>query len=130
MKSILCSLIVGAALALCSVAVRSQAPQQHREQTVFSAEDANVKNPVSIPNKVLAILRSDDRVKNELEYSGIAPENLPTSWFSASEIVLGSSGEKDLIVAAEGPLVGQMLTLFGSLFIDERSTRLCLRFPR
>ncbi len=122
-------LIFGAALAFCCVLVHGQTPQSNREQTHFCAEDTGVKHPVPIPNDVLAILRRDDRVKNELEYAGIAPENLPRSWFSASEIALGTSREKDLIIAAEGPLVGANVNTFW-VFIDHgKSYELTLTLP-
>ena len=104
--------IVTILAAICVSTVGQSTPPQKKEQTHFNAGDAIVERPVTIPRNVLTILERDNHVKQALNYEGIAPENLPASWFSASEIALGSSGEKDLIVAAEGPLIGANVDTF------------------
>lgn len=129
MKRSSCLLVVGAALAFSCVSAKSHTPQSDPEQTVFSAEDERVKHPVLIPNEVLAILRGDGLVKRELDYAGIAPENLPASWFSASEIALRSPGERDLIVAAEGPLVGANVDTFWVFIYSGNGYTLVLTIP-
>lgn len=122
-------LIAGAALTWCSVLVHSQTQKSAREQTTFSVEDIGVKHPVQIPDEVLAILRNDNLVQRGLQSAGIQLENLPTSWFSASEITLGRSGEKDLIVAAEGPLVGANVDTFWVLIHRGNKYTLVLTIP-
>ena len=93
-------------LVISGRACAQKPPRQEPEQTHFSAEDESVKNPIAIPDDVLALLRQDKMVRSSLEYEGIPPEKLPLSWFSASAIHLSGPGEPDLIVAAEGPLMG------------------------
>jgi hypothetical protein len=93
-------------------AAHAQAAHQNHEQTNFSAEEEGVRNPVVIPAQVMSILGSDDRVHDELKYDNIAPDKLPSSWFSASQISLGPSGPKDLIVVAEPPLNGANIVTF------------------
>ena len=114
MRGISCLLVAGAVLNFGCVPVAGQTTRPNQEQTEFSAEDEGVKHPVPLPGEVLAILQRDDLVKNELKYDEKAPGKLPATWFSASEITLGSSGENDLIIAAEGPLVGANVDNFGS----------------
>ena len=82
------------------------------EQSEFSAEDAAVKKPVSIPEDVLAMLRKDKTVQSALLDQNIGPENLPASWFSASAIHLSGAKATDLVVVGEPPLVGGNVTLF------------------
>jgi hypothetical protein len=89
-----------------------QSRATHREQTDFSAEDEGVKHPVVIPEPVLAILCNDERVRNELKYEKITPDHLPTSWFSAAEVHLSKPSERDLIVVAQGPLMGANVDVF------------------
>lgn len=82
------------------------------EQTVFSAEDAQVKSPVPIPKNIFEILKEDTTVKGALEDEHIPPENLPTSWFSASTIHLSKHNKLDLIVVGNPPLSGGNLAMF------------------
>jgi hypothetical protein len=82
------------------------------EQTHFSAEDEAVKHPVIIPGDVLALLRQDGMVKDELEARQIPAGALPAPWFSASSIHLGGPQEKDLVVEAQGQLRGANVIMF------------------
>jgi hypothetical protein len=122
-------LLVGAAFAFGSVPIQCQRARPTQEQTAFSAEDEGVKHPVPLPSEVLAILQRDNLVKNELKYGENAPEKLPPAWFSASEIALGSSGEKDLIIAAEGPLAGGNVDTFWVFVQREHHYTLVLTIP-
>ncbi len=122
-------LLAGAVFAFGCVSVEGQTARPNQEQTEFSAEDAGVKHPVPVPDEVLSILRRDDRVKNELESADIAPEELPNSWFSASEIALGGPGEKDLIVVAEGPLVGANVDTFWVFIHRDKAYALVFTIP-
>jgi hypothetical protein len=91
----------GAAQSQTGAAAKGQEP----EQTVFGAEalpgEALVKKPVEIPNGVLQILRDNlyrgtiNCIKN---VNGLEPQQVPASWFMASEIHLDGAGEIDLIV--------------------------------
>jgi len=100
------------ALAFSAPAVAQSNHSRSSEQTQFSAEDEGVEKPVEIPDDVLTILRQDELVRNTLQYEKLPAEKLPRSWFSASTIHLSNSGESDLIVAAEGPLVGANVEVF------------------
>lgn len=90
----------------------SQSTPKRQEQTHFSAEDETVNHPVAIPAGVLAILARDELVHAALGDQKISPADIPPSWFSAAEIQLGNKDERDLIVAAEGPLVGGNISAF------------------
>jgi len=105
---------------------RSQSAPKQKEQKHFSAEDDSVNNPVVIPADALALLAKDDRVRNVLEDQKIAPADLPSSWFSAAEVKLGSKGEKDLIVMAEGPLRGANINPFWIFIHDGNGFKLAL----
>ncbi len=122
-------LIAGTVLILGSVSVEGQTAQPNQEQTHFSAEDEGAKHPVPLPSEVLAILRRDAFVKDELEGDDIAPERLPTAWFSASEITLGGRGEKDLIVVAEGLLRGANVDTFWVFVHRDQGYALVLTVP-
>jgi hypothetical protein len=100
-----------------------------REQQQFSAEDEGVKNPSTIPDEVMAILRSDRLVQNVAKGQKVPLDKIPATWFSASKIKLGGSGTTDLIVAAEGPLAGGNVDVFW-VFIQQNSTfKLVLMLP-
>jgi hypothetical protein len=98
-----------------------------KEQTHFSAEDAAVQRPVKIPAGVMAILRNDERVRNELEWENLKPEALPGSWFSVAEVHLGPAHELDYIVAAAvGPMVGANISPFWVIVHDLHGYKLAL----
>jgi hypothetical protein len=82
------------------------------EQTVFSAEDETVKRPVPIPTDVKALLSRDKVVQAQLENENIRAEELPSSWFSASEIHLGTGKKPDVIIVANSPVAGANTTFF------------------
>jgi len=82
------------------------------EQSEFSAEDAAVRKPVTIPEDVLAILRKDKTVLSILESQNLQPTNLPASWFSASAIHLSTSIRTDLVVVGEPPVSGGNSAIF------------------
>jgi len=82
------------------------------EQTEFSAEDEAVKVPIALPQGVMDILRSDEMIGMVMRNQDPQIEKFPPSWFSASVIHLGTSGETDFVVVAEGPLIGANVTTF------------------
>jgi hypothetical protein len=84
-----------------STASNSSPPQQpqksrSREQTAFSAEEG-INHPVSVPDDVLPILRTFERIQGCLT-KGKVPDQIPPSWFLASEIHLKDGGSPDLVV--------------------------------
>ena len=129
MKCNSCLFAVLTMLAVVGASAKVQSARPAQEQTHFNAGDPGVEHPAPIPGEVLAILGRDDHVKHALNYQGITPENLPASWFSASEIALGSSREKDLIVAAEGPLIGANVDTFWVFIHRGRDYSLVLTIP-
>lgn len=86
-------------------------------QTQFSAEDEAVKSPVSIPDDAWAILKVDSRVRNVLKDDNLWPDQMPRSWFSASIVHLHGDREKDLLVMAEGEMMGGNISPFW-VFVD------------
>jgi len=103
-----------------------QSELRQKEETHFSAEDENVNHPVAIPAEVMALLAKDQRVRDVLDDQNIAPANLPTSWFSAAQVRLGSKGENDFIVASKGPLLGANIDPFWVFIRDGHNYKLAL----
>ncbi|HEY6444836.1 MAG TPA: hypothetical protein VIY53_00135 [Acidobacteriaceae bacterium] len=103
------------AAALLAAAVSLPAQSNHRiaEQRHFSAEDATVGKPVPIPSAVMAILSQDELVRGSLDDEGNPRSGPPSAdSFLASEVHLGESAEKDLVVIAGPPLAGSNVTTF------------------
>ncbi|MGH9966658.1 MAG: hypothetical protein ACREBG_02330 [Pyrinomonadaceae bacterium] len=81
------------------------------EQVKFGAEES-IQHPVSIPHTVLQILRRDKRIKLRLARED-APNDILTSWFTASEIALNDDDLPDLIIqGTEATLMGANLVPF------------------
>ncbi len=78
-----------------------QRKRNTREQTKFSAEDA-IQRPVDVPIDILKLLRNDERNQTCL-IKGQLKEDMPASWFVASEIRLSNGRSSDLIVTATNP---------------------------
>ena len=111
MKSAAIPILVCLAFASLSFAESKKRSSPH-EQTVFSAEDERVKRPVAIPKDVKALLSRDKVVQAQLENENISAEELPSSWFSASEIRLGKGKKPDVIIVANNPVAGANTTFF------------------
>jgi len=128
MKSIreLCGVVLAAATMF---GLHGQAEARVAEQTNFSAEDAGVRHPVVIPAEVMELLAGDAMVKHAAEYEHVPLNRLPSSWFSASTIHLGSGKKADLIVAAEGPLAGANVEVFWVFVRTSDGYRLALMNP-
>jgi hypothetical protein len=99
-------------LLTCSILAAQSHHSHFAEQSVFSAEDAAVKKPVTIPEDVQAILAKDEMVNHALENENLPAEKLPLTWFSASAIHLSKPSQKDLVVMAVGPLAGGNVVTF------------------
>ena len=95
----------------------------------FSAEDAGVGKPVSIPEDVLAALRMDETIRSAMANENISSEKIPPSWLSASAIHLSTPEKSDLVVMAEGPLKGSNVTTFWVFCATAHGYRLALTAP-
>ena len=72
-----------------------------REQTLFGAEE-EISRPVKVPGDVLQILRQDRRNQRHLP-KGQSPDEMPETWFIASEIHLNDDYLVDMVVMAANP---------------------------
>lgn len=82
------------------------------EQRIFGAEDENLKRAIAVPEEALLFLRKDPAVQQILVSQRMSAEQLPKTWFRASEVHLSGPEEKDLVVIAIGPLRGANVTTF------------------
>lgn len=96
---------------------RAQAKAQPHEQTRFSSEEEAVSHPVSVPNRVVQLLKEAGAGK---------PEGLRTAWLQASEIHLGRRREADLIVMGVGGLRGANIVPFWVFIRKDRRYKLGL----
>lgn len=98
-------------------------------QENFSAEDEGVKRPVVLPSEVLELLSADDSVREQMKEGEPKLTELPQTWFSASEIQLGTTKTNDLIVQATGPLVGANVVEFWVFIPTRAGWKLALMVP-
>jgi hypothetical protein len=73
--------------------------------------EEEIEHPVSLPEDVLQILRQDKDNQRSLE-DNQTPNEMPASWFVASQISLNNDSQPDLIVMGVGPLRGANITPF------------------
>jgi len=99
-------------LVVCSAATAQRSGSHPSEQSHFSAEVEGVDKPVTLPQDVVAILRTDEMVRSGIEDENLPPEKMPLSWFSAWAIHLSNSGRVDLVVVGKPPLAGANVTTF------------------
>ncbi len=99
-------------LLACGSALNSQASQRSattREQTNFGAE-GDFKKPVSLPSDALQSLRNshspDDLIQMCAQESGIAVDQIPATWFVASEIRLTPTPSSGLVIRGEHACLG------------------------
>jgi hypothetical protein len=111
------------------VPAEGQTTPRHQVQTHFSAEDESVNRPVPVPEAVMAILRQDKFVRDEMENENLAPNGLPASWFSAGEVHLGGQSAKDLIVEGVGPLRGANVITYWVFISKGQEYLLALSVP-
>jgi hypothetical protein len=93
--------------------VEAQTPKKENqaEQTNFSADQPPgpefIRKPVEVPAAALQVLR-DTLARgplNCLKHNGITPDDVPATWFVASEIHLDGPEEVDLIVQPNLPKI-------------------------
>jgi hypothetical protein len=116
-------------LMICGSGVAEGKHHHPSEQTQFSAEDDSVHKPAEIPQDVMTILKKDKWVDNILEDENMAPDKLPSSWFSASAIHLGSAKKLDFVVVGEPPLLGANTATFWVFLASSRGYELALKIP-
>jgi hypothetical protein len=115
-KKLICAIL---ATGLIAVPIRPQSAGNSpaREQTVFSSDGIIVKKkgdvvvhppierPVPLPDEVLKLLRSDDRVIKCLEPERVT--EAPATWFVAAEVHLHDKDQSDFVVMpVNGCLLG------------------------
>ena len=96
------ALIVAALLASSVGAQNKVVKNQQAEQTSFGSDVAPgqvlIDRPVEVPKGALQVLRNTEKVLQCIEFEKMTPEQVPASWFTASEIHLNGPDEIDLIV--------------------------------
>lgn len=127
MKILLAWLLTSVLIVGAGAAEREKSRSQ--EQLHFSAEDNGVKNPVPVPEPVLAILAREEAVRNVLDNDNIPPKSVPASWFSASLTHLSGPNEQDLIVMGTGPLRGANVIPFWVFCVAANGYELVLASP-
>jgi len=93
-----------AAIFACCVVPQSSKKVDQSEQTIFGSDAGSpeefTRKPVEVPTAALQAIR-DSFVRGDLnclKHFGTTPDEVPASWFVASEIHLGGPDETDLIV--------------------------------
>jgi hypothetical protein len=105
-------LIFTAGLLLVSGSGSQTSQHEAAEQRHFSAEDESLMRPAAIPVGVQALLLKDESVRRALDAEEAVRDGFPGSWFSASEVHLGSAQENYLVVVGRGPMLGANITAF------------------
>jgi hypothetical protein len=122
------------AIIVCMMACLQASSAQNRgrsgaEQTHFSAEDATVKRPIVLPDDALRVIEEDPLVA-EMRKKQVPPTTqIPKGWLTASEVRLAGPGENDIVVVAEGLLMGANVTTFWVLRPSSRGYELLLAAP-
>jgi len=75
---------------------RSEEQSRFNSEQGFAGEP--IQHPVSLPVGALRVLADDDGVSSCLENENMTRDQLPASWFVASEIHLDGPDELDLVV--------------------------------
>ena len=108
------SVVVLASIAACARPMSQKgAPQTlSTEQRHFAVEGEPVKSPVPLPATILSILARDQDVHNVLSSQSLSADQLPESWFLATEAHLGSPEERNIVVIGQSYLAGANVTTF------------------
>lgn len=93
-----------ALISLHFTATTQNSQRAETEQVLFSSEieTAPLTKPVPVPSAVLGLLEKDELLRKVtrpcLRMSGLTGDQIPSSWFVASSIHLGGSGDADLVI--------------------------------
>jgi hypothetical protein len=117
------------ALCVASIAQNLDSNSAQFSGLHFSAEDEGVKNAVPIPEDVWSLLKQDDDVREVLKRQSPTVKTLPREWFSAAFVHLHQANENDLVVQAEGPMMGANMTEFWVFRRDVTRSQLVLKIP-
>jgi hypothetical protein len=103
------TLIIFAFILICSVNAHTKPKTVPGEQTKFNLEE-RVHRPAAIPEDVLKILRENSDFST-CDVEAGSRDNVPATWYEASQIHLDGPGETDLVVKAKnacmmGPNLG------------------------
>jgi hypothetical protein len=85
-------------LVVAVISAATAASAQGKAQTIFNLEE-NVAKTASIPDAVIAVLKSDKRVDACFQEKGKGANE--AEWFEASEIDLNADRRADLIIKAK-----------------------------
>ena len=98
-KKVLLVLLISCVI-ITSVDLTSEEKRGQNEQSGFSVEQelVPVEKPSRLPQEALRVLAKEVGVASCLENEGVSSEQLPSSWFIASEIHLDGPNELDLVV--------------------------------
>jgi hypothetical protein len=99
-------------LSIASILPNSESNLLRSSDLHFSAEDAGVKNSVSIPNGVWLLLKQDADVQEVLENQNPPLKAPPRTWFSAVAVHLGGANGDVLVVQGESQMMGANVTEF------------------
>ncbi len=88
----------------------------------FSAEDEHFPNEVPLPDCVRLLLATDRQVIYRLNYANLSPDQLPTNWFTASELDIGWSKGRLLVVMGADGMRGANINPF---WVFRRSASSC-----
>ena len=113
----------------CGLGAMGQEKTIPSEQVQFSAEDESVTQPVSIPQDAWSILKKDNNVMEVLASQNLQADQLPKSWFAASEIHLDGPNEHDFVVIGKGMLQGANVTTFWVFAQTPQGLKLVLTLP-
>ncbi|HKV64459.1 MAG TPA: hypothetical protein VJO16_21310 [Candidatus Acidoferrum sp.] len=94
---------------ICSVNAQTKPKAAPAEQTKFNLEE-RVLRPATIPEDVLKVLRENSDFRT-CDVEAGSRDNVPATWYEASQIHLDGLGETDLVVKAKnacmmGPNLG------------------------
>jgi hypothetical protein len=129
MKRYIAVLLLSVLSFLWGVSALGQNKASVPEQMNFSAEDENAQQPVSIPQDAWSVLKRDSSVLEVLASQHLSVDQLPVSWFVASEVHLDGPEKKDLVVIGKGLLQGANVTTFWVFAQSPNGLRLVLTLP-
>ena len=125
---------MASAFALVALANYQNASAQSRgpsnpEQLHFSAEDSEVKHPITLPAGAIDIIKKDPDVVEALKNRDKPLTDLPMTWITAAAVHLDGRDETDIVIVARGLLAGANVTTFWVLRPKGQGFELLLTAP-